>query len=95
MMVTVTILAYILIILDLLFTRRLIDIYGLSVEANPIGKWILESPVKQVLCKVLIPAIVLIFLYKHRDKRIARMGIKLVFIVYMLIAVYHCILITL
>lgn len=95
MMINITILAYILIILDLLFTRRLIDIYGLSVEANPIGRWILESPIKQIIFKLLVPALALIFLYKHRDRRMARIGLKVVLIVYMLIAVYHCILITL
>lgn len=95
MMLNITILAYILILLDLLFTRRLIDIYGLSVEANPIGRWILESPLKQIVFKLLVPALALIFLYKHKDKRIARVGMKVILIVYMLIAVYHCILITL
>ena len=79
-------------VLDYLFTARLI--YGLgfgtSVEANRlIAAGFDASPAAVMIYKVVVIGLMVFFLYKKNDNRIARVGIVGLLAVYSLLLLYH------
>ena len=84
-------LTYFLNLLDLCLTLYLINLYGIDIEANPIGVTMLQNPIIAVLYKVLGVGLCLWVLYKFRGHRIAQIGSYAVLAVYVGLTVYHVI----
>lgn len=76
---------------DLFLTLRLINRYGLDVEANPFGRWILSDPVRIVFFKVLLVSVGLVVLWIFRERKAAQIGSYAVFIIYIAVLIYHLI----
>jgi len=80
---------------DLIFTLFLVSLFGLSIEANPIGKVILSNQILLFISKIVVVNLFLLLLYKFRNFRLARLGSWIVFIVYGCLILYHLVGITL
>ena len=74
---------------DLIYTLFLVSLFGLSIEANPIGRVMLSNPILLFITKIVIVNLFLVLLYKYRNLRFARLGSWLVFIVYGCLTLYH------
>lgn len=77
--------------LDMIFTLFLVSLFGLGIEANPIGRVILSNPILLFISKIVVVNLFLLLLYKFRDYKLARVGSWIVFGVYSLLTVYHLI----
>ena len=80
---------YLLNIFDLLCTTYLVSKYGIEIEQNPIGKFILTSVDAVILFKVLIPAAALVQLWKYREHKLAQVASWLLLVVFALLTLYH------
>jgi hypothetical protein len=74
---------------DLLFTLFLVSLFGLEIEANPIGRVMLSNPILLFISKIVVVNLFLLLLYKFRNFRLARVGSWIVFIVYGCLTLYH------
>lgn len=81
--------------LDMIFTLFLVSLFGLSIEANPIGRVMLSDPILLFISKIVVVNLFLLLLYKFRNYRLARAGSWIVFIVYSCLTLYHLVGITL
>lgn len=83
------ILTYLLNIIDYLFTGYWVSKYGLSIEGNPIGRWMFENNIAW-LFKIVVVGVLLIALgfLINKYKRYKWIPIILA-IIYGLIVVYH------
>lgn len=89
MKVLVLILAYILNIFDYLFTLVMVKKYGIEIEANPIGRWVLENNVAWVFKIVIMGGLFALLGYLlHRFPKYAWVG-YIPLVVYGLIVIYH------
>ena len=84
---------YLLSLLDLCCTLYFVSLYGIGIEANPIGVAFLQIPTLAVLYKVLGVGLCLWVLYKFRGHRIAQIGSYAVFAIYAGLAVYHAVIV--
>lgn len=84
------ILTYIFNIIDLIVTMYLVRLFGLSVEGNPIGRWLISSGFVY-LFKIGVIGIALIAIWLAGKKKEKLVGICswLLFVVYFLLVVYH------
>lgn len=80
---------------DLIFTLFLVSLFGLGIEANPIGRVMLSNPILLLVTKIVVVNLFLVLLYKFRNFRLARVGSWIVFIVYGCLTLYHLVGITL
>lgn len=85
------IVTYILNIFDLCMTLYYTEKFGLDIEGNPIGRWILSDPRRIALFKVTLVAILLFVLWVARERKTAIVGSWIVLGVYIALAVYHII----
>lgn len=80
-------------IFDLLCTNKWIQLYGLEIEANPIGRFLYDINFVMFF-KIAIIGLLLIFLceqsYKHYY---ARLGLFIIFGVYVALTIFHIIII--
>lgn len=74
---------------DLIFTLFLVSLFGLSIEANPIGRVMLSNPILLLVTKIVVVNLFLLLLYKFKDYKLARVGSWIVFIVYGCLTLYH------
>lgn len=81
-------LTYLLNLFDLICTNYWISQYGLSVEANPIGRWLYENRLA-VPVKVFGVGVLLIFLYSNNKWKWTGW---LLLAFYSILAIYHIIL---
>jgi len=79
---------YVLSLFDLACTLLLVQLYGIGIEANPIGVTILQSP-WGIAYKVIGVGVLLWVLYRLQSHRAARAGAWVVFTVYALLTAYH------
>lgn len=86
------IIAYILNLFDLGMTQYFISKYGISIEGNPIGRWLFAHPVLLLIYKLGLVAMLLLVLYHFRNNRVANIGSWIILGVYMALAIYHIIL---
>lgn len=84
-----TIITFIFNLLDLFFTRHWVKKFGLDIESNPLGRWFLESDLRQAIFKIILPAVALTILYVFRDRKIAKIGSWIVLAVYAMLTIYH------
>lgn len=81
--------------LDMIFTLFLVSVFGLEIEANPIGRVMLSDPILLFVSKIVVVNLFLLLLYKFKDYKLARVGSWIVFIVYGCLTLYHVVGITL
>lgn len=86
------IITFVLSIADYLFTLYFVHLYGLEVEANPIGRWLLEKPWRGIVFKVLGVAALLAVIYVFRSYTIAVVGSWIVMVAYAALVIYHIVL---
>ena len=60
--------------LDMIFTLFLVSVFGLEIEANPIGRVMLSDPILLFVSKIVVVNLFLLLLYKFRNYRLARVG---------------------
>ena len=87
------ILTYLLSLFDLACTLYLTTRFGNDIEGNPIGKWLLSDKWAVVIFKVVVVGELIYLLWRFRDYDIARWGMYIACGVYVLLAIYHIILI--
>lgn len=82
-------LAYTLNIIDYLFTSHWVNLYGLSAEGNPFGRWLFENNVAGIVKIFIVGGVFLLlgYLFKRYPKYKWVAYIPLV--VYGVIAIYH------
>lgn len=80
---------YILNLFDLACTGYLVCKYGLDIEGNPIGRFILTSVDSIIIFKVLIPAAALVQIWKYRDHKLAQVALWLLLGVFAVLTIYH------
>lgn len=80
---------YILSLLDLFFTLYFTKKYGIDIEANPIGRFMLQKTWLAAVVKVFIVGIAILSLYIFREYKLARIGIIICLTVYSLLLIYH------
>jgi len=76
---------------DLIYTLFLVGLFGLGIEANPIGRVMLSNPILLFISKIVVVNLFLLLLYKFRDYKLARVGSWIVFIVYGCLTLYHAV----
>lgn len=79
---------YILNIIDLIATMLLVKRFGLEIEGNPIGKWLIETNLVWFV-KVVGVGVALLLLYKFKNNKLAIVGSWITLITFSLLAVYH------
>lgn len=79
---------YVLNIIDLIATMLLVKRFGLEIEGNPIGKWLIETNLVWFV-KVVIVGVALLLLYKFKNNKLAIVGSWITLITFSLLAVYH------
>lgn len=81
---------YTLNIIDLIATMLLVKRFGLEIEGNPIGKWLIETNLVWFV-KIVIVGAALLGLYKLQEIKIAHTASIIWLITYALIFIYHII----
>ena len=61
-------------ILDYICTKYQVDRYGIEVEANPLMRWLMQDPLAFLAIKITLVTILLLFIYDHREERVAEIG---------------------
>ena len=79
---------YVLNIIDLIATMLLVKCFGVQIEGNPIGKWLIETNLVWFV-KIVIVGAALLLLYKFKNNKLAIVGSWITLITFSLLAVYH------
>lgn len=84
------ILTYIFNIIDLIVTMYLVNLFGLSIEGNPIGRWLIKTglvyPFKIGVVGGLLLAIGLL---SGKDRKLANMASWWLLAVFSILTAYH------
>lgn len=80
---------YLFNLFDLIFTRYWVNKIGIDFELNPIGKWILSSPVLTIAFKVILVGALLILMYFMRVYKITKICSWILLGVFVALTVYH------
>ena len=81
---------YVLNIIDLIATMLLVKRFGIQIEGNPIGKWLIETNLVWFV-KIFIVGVALLGLYKLQEIKIAQTASTIWLVTYALIFIYHII----
>ena len=79
---------YVLNIIDLIVTMLLVKHFGLEIEGNPIGKWLIETNLVWFV-KIFIVGAALLGLYKLQEIKIAHTASTVILVVYSILVIYH------
>ena len=79
---------YVLNIIDLIATMILVKRFGLEIEGNPIGKWLIETNLVWFV-KIVIVGAALLGLYKLQEIKIAHTASTVILVVYSILVIYH------
>ena len=82
------IITYIFNLIDLIATMYLVSLFGLSVEGNPIGRWLIQTNLVYVI-KIAVVGLALLLLWKFKNNRFAIVGSWVILIAFSLLAIYH------
>jgi hypothetical protein len=82
--------AYLLNIIDYLFTSYWVRLYGIDIEANPIGRWMFENGVAGIYKTIIVGVLFLILALLRKNKMVSLVSVGLT-IFYALIVIYHII----
>ena len=91
-MIILLLIAYLLNIVDYLFTAHWVRLYGLEIEANPIGRWMFENNIAgafKILVVGVLFAVLECFIKRHPNTAWIA---YILLVVYALIAGYHIVL---
>ena len=80
--------AYLLNIFDLIATMYLVHAYGVAIEGNVWGSWLIQTNLVYV-AKIAVVGLVLLLLWKFKNNKVAIVGSWVIFITFSLLAVYH------
>ena len=83
---------YALSLFDCMATLWFVVRYGEGIEGNPVGRYLLANPILLLIYKIIIVGSALLFLWKFRGKPLAKISKWTLFITYLLLALYHIIL---
>ena len=79
---------YVLNIIDLIATMLLVKRFGLEIEGNPIGTWLIETNLVWFV-KIVIVGVALLGLYKLQGIKIAHTASTVILVVYSILVIYH------
>ena len=79
---------YIFNLIDLIATMYLVSLFGLSVEGNPIGRWLIRTNLVYVV-KIAVVGLALLLLWKFKNNKLAIVGSWVILITFSLLTVYH------
>ena len=79
---------YVLNIIDLIATMLLVKCFGVQIEGNPIGKWLIETNLVWFV-KIVIVGAALLGLYKLQEIKIAHTASTVILVVYSILVIYH------
>ena len=79
---------YTLNIIDLIATMLLVKRFGIQIEGNPIGKWLIETNLVGFV-KIIIVGTALLGLYKLQGIKIAHTASTVILVVYSILVIYH------
>ena len=79
---------YVLNIIDLIATMLLVKHFGLEIEGNPIGKWLIETNLVWFV-KIVIVGAALLGLYRLQEIKIAHTASTVILVVYSILVIYH------
>lgn len=88
---TYLITAYLLNIIDYIFTAYWVHKFGIEIEANPIGRWMFENNVAWVFKIIILGGLFAVLWYCMRKSAKAVIGAKVLLCVYSAIVIYHLI----
>lgn len=88
----IIIVTYILNIIDYICTRYWIDIYGLEVEANPVGRWMFETNIAWFVKIFIVGAALLILHFCIKKEPKYNWTKWPLFIAYCAVTIYHAVL---
>ena len=81
---------YILNLFDLLATMYLVMLFGVDIEGNIVGKWLIETKLVYFF-KIVIVGILLFAIYKFSYKqKTADLCSRILFFVFTILSLYHC-----
>lgn len=83
--------AYLLNAFDAFSTWVWVTHYGIEMELNPVGTWMIENFLMWFF-KVVVVGWLILFLYANRDKTVSVVGAWIILIVYACICVKHILL---
>ena len=83
---------YVLNIIDLIATMQLVNCFGIDVEGNLYGKWLINNNCVYFI-KIVVVALALFILYKFRKNKLASISTNILLIIYSLLAIYHIVII--
>lgn len=79
---------YMLNIIDLIATMLLVKRFGLEIEGNLIGKWLIETNLVWFV-KIFIVGAALLGIYKLQEIKIAHTASTVILVVYSILVIYH------
>lgn len=79
---------YILNIIDLIATMLLVKRFGIQIEGNLIGKWLIETNLVWFV-KIFIVGVALLGLYKLQESKTANTASTVILVVYSILVIYH------
>lgn len=83
--------AYLLNVFDAVATWVWVTRYGIEIELNPVGRWLLENGLLWIF-KLGVVGWLLLFLHDNRDKPTSVVGAWVIIIVYAYICIKHVLL---
>ena len=87
------IITYICSLVDLILTLRLVNKYGVDIEGNPIGRWLLEKPIRATIFKVVIVGIACAVLFIFKDSIASIIASWVCLVAYVALTIYHIVII--
>lgn len=75
-------------IFDLIATMYLVQAYGVAVEGNVFGRWLIQTNLVYVV-KIAVVGLALLLLWKFKNNRLSIVGSWVILITFSLLAVYH------
>lgn len=86
---TPLIIAYLLNIIDYLFTRHWVSLYGISIEGNPLGRWMYENDLVGIVKIFIVGGLMALLGVCIRLQPKAKWVAYIPLVVYGLIDIYH------
>lgn len=81
--------SYLLNIIDYLFTAHWVNLYGISIEGNPLGRWMFENNVAWVFKILIVGGLFAVLGYFIKRYRKAAIAAYIPLAVYTVIVIYH------
>ena len=88
---TPLLLAYQLNIIDYLFTRHWVNLYGIDIEGNPLGRWMYENDLAGIVKIFIVGGLLALLGVCIRLQPKAKWVAYIPLVVYSLIVIYHSI----